>query len=63
LKHLQKGFVELMMGVFGRYLDQGWCNSHLFSGVGCWEWSTVRRGFSYNFSFWNKFIIVLLCGL
>jgi hypothetical protein len=51
-----------MMGVLGRYLDQGWFYSHpsFRGGAGgvkyCWN-----RG-SPNFSFQNKFIIVLLCG-
>jgi len=60
-KHLLKGIVERasMMGVLGTQggfalsLFQGWDEGVKY----CWKMC------SSNFSFWNKFIIFLLCGL
>jgi hypothetical protein len=60
LRYLRKGIVKCMMGVLGRYLNRGWFYCHLVSGVG---WGVKDCWNSSNFSFRNKFIIVLPCGL
>jgi len=39
LKYLRIGIVEHMVGVLGRYLDQGWFYSCLDAGVG---WGGVK---------------------
>jgi len=62
LKHLRKGIVERTTIVLGRYLDRGWFYSRLVSGVG-WGSEVLLEHLQFNFSFRNKFIIVLPCGL
>jgi hypothetical protein len=62
LKYLRKGIVRMMV-VLGRYLERGWFYSRLVSGV---RWGGVKYCWnrrSCNFSFRNKFIFVLPCGL
>jgi hypothetical protein len=48
-----------MMGVLGAYLYQGWFYSSLFSGKGLEGVKYCWNRCSPNFSFQNKFIIVL----
>jgi hypothetical protein len=62
LNHLWNGIVERMMGVLGMYLEQRWLYSCLFSGTGWEEVKYCWKRCSSNFSFQNKFIIVV-CNL
>jgi hypothetical protein len=56
LKHLRKGIVERMTGVLGGYLHR------LVPGM-WWGSEILLEQVQLNFSFRNKFIIVLPCGL
>jgi hypothetical protein len=62
MKHLRKGIVEHMVGVLGRYLEQGSFYSFLSSGVG-WGSEVLLEQVQLSFCFQNKFIIVLQYGL
>jgi len=43
-------------------LDRGWFHSRLVSGVGCGS-EVLLEQMQLNFSFRNKFVILLPCGL
>jgi len=61
LKHLWKGIVERMMRA-GEVWTEGGFTLALFQGCGAGS-KVLLEQVQLNFSFWNKFIILIPCGL